>query len=248
MRRVLPILGFLLILAGIGLTSELSEAAYLPDRRDQDLTLLCVTLVLFGGGLLLAWRSRRRAERSAVVEIPAAPRVECQTAVTRRQRPMAPRISTLPTYGYCAVMVLSLVGPFFWVIHTRVSPRGIWILTPSWTLSAARYYPARTPLVLRIDNEGRWYLNERPTVPELLKATLRAEFSRRSDWVVYLDADPDIEVQAAASAMDIIQGAHGRVVIAAPAGPPGPCARFPQRCRGPEERHADKKKNRYSRD
>ena len=91
--------------------------------------------------------------------------------------------------------------------------------------------PFRAPLVLRIDGEGRWYLNEIPTSPEMLKATLGAEFSRRADWVVYLEADPDVEVRTAASAMDIVQGAHGRVVIAAPAGPPGPCARFPQRCR-----------------
>ena len=221
----------MLVLAGVLLTSELGEADCLSDHRDQDLTLLCVTLVLFGGGLLLAWRSRLRAERSAVAEIPAAPHVECQTAVTRHQRPMAPRISALPTYGYCAVMVLSLAGPFFWVIHTRLSPRGIWILTPSWTLPAALYYPARTPLVLRLDREGRWYLNETPTSPETLKATLRAEFSRRPEWVVYFEADPDLDTEQVVSAMDVVQGLHGSVVIAAPPGPPGPCGRYPERCR-----------------
>lgn len=231
MRRVLPILGFMLILTAVVLTFELGEADYSLGHRDQDLTLLCVTLVLLGGGLLLVWRSRLRAERLGIAEVPVAPHVESQTAMTRRQCPMAPRISSLPAYGYCAVMVLSLAGPFFWVIHTRLSPRGIWILTPSWTLQAAMYYPAQAPLIVRIDREGRWYLNETPTSPEMLKAALTAEFSRRPDWVVYLDADPDIEVQTAASAMDIIQGQHGRVVIAAPAGPPGPCARYPRRCR-----------------
>jgi biopolymer transport protein ExbD len=48
------------------------------------------------------------------------------------------------------------------------------------------------PLVLRIDQQSRWFLNEKPILPESLPGALGEALSQRDDWFVYLDADPTL--------------------------------------------------------
>jgi biopolymer transport protein ExbD len=58
------------------------------------------------------------------------------------------------------------------------------------------------------------FLNGKHLLHSQLNTALQAEFSRRPDWVVYLDADPDISWSEVIQAIDMVQAVHGRVILA----------------------------------
>jgi biopolymer transport protein ExbD len=72
------------------------------------------------------------------------------------------------------------------------------------------------PLVLRIDKQNRWFLNDQPVSPEGFSGALKGALSRRPEWFVYLDADPELEFGVHALAIDLIQGLHAKTILVTP--------------------------------
>ena len=56
-------------------------------------------------------------------------------------------------------------------------------------------------------------LNSKQVQLSELSAALRTEFTRRPDWVVYLDADPDISWSDVAQLIDIVEEENGKVIL-----------------------------------
>jgi biopolymer transport protein ExbD len=91
--------------------------------------------------------------------------------------------------------------------------------TTSRDLKAISFDPWLKPLVLRIDATNRWFLNGEPVTLESFPGALKKSLSRRPDWFVYLEADPDLEFRVPAHAMDMIQELHAKVILMTPGAP-----------------------------
>jgi len=70
--------------------------------------------------------------------------------------------------------------------------------------------------MVRIDAQNRWYLSGNLTSASVLPNELRAELSRRAQWMVYVEADPDVPYAWPIAAMEIVRAAHARVILLTP--------------------------------
>jgi len=90
-----------------------------------------------------------------------------------------------------------------------------------WILSDPifRCKPERWPeaLIVRIDAHNLWYLSGKLTSASALPNDLKTELSRRAQWVVYFEADPEIPYASAVGGMEIIRAAHAGVILLTPA-------------------------------
>ncbi len=74
------------------------------------------------------------------------------------------------------------------------------------------------PVVVRIGFSGRGvqpnlHLNSKLVSWENLDNALKESLELRPDWVVYVDADPEVDWQCVTDVMDIIRNAHAQVVL-----------------------------------
>jgi biopolymer transport protein ExbD len=67
-------------------------------------------------------------------------------------------------------------------------------------------------LLIYVTRDGRFYLNSVPVSASELSKSLEAEFARRADWSVYVEGDSDGQFRFVAEAMDLVRGAHGKVI------------------------------------
>jgi biopolymer transport protein ExbD len=189
------------------------------NRRSElydELSMVSGMLVLMGGVWLLLLPAMQTAERSTALEISAAPHLGPQSGGPLRRFPRRALFSGLPSYGLCAGLVLSLLAISMYVVTYTPPPVGIWVLTSDRSLKTPRYGQSDKPLVLRIDKENRWFLDGKPVSPEEFPGALKKVLDRRLDWVVYLNASPELELGAPARAMDMIQGLHAKIILVTP--------------------------------
>jgi biopolymer transport protein ExbD len=126
------------------------------------------------------------------------------------------RFSSLPPFGlfFSSTLIFSVF--FIGLILTlQFSPsRGI-------RVHLARGVPSlllAEPLVVRIGFSGRGvqpslHLNSKLVSWENLDNALEESLKLRPDWVVYVDADPEVDWQRVSDVMDIIRNAHAQVVL-----------------------------------
>ncbi len=74
------------------------------------------------------------------------------------------------------------------------------------------------PLVLRLQGArpglpSKLFLNSRHLSWEELNSGLKAELSRRSVWVVYIEVDSNLSWQDALSAIDAARAVHAKAVL-----------------------------------
>jgi len=118
-------------------------------------------------------------------------------------------------FGVLAVLMALVSSDLLW----REPAKGLLVHTSGRTLNPPSYDPWLKPLVLRIDAQNRWFLDGEQVTPEELAGMLRKALSRRPDWSVYLEADPDLEFGVPARAMDVLQGMHVTIVVVTPGAP-----------------------------
>jgi len=71
-------------------------------------------------------------------------------------------------------------------------------------------------LVVRIDREGRLFFDDQNVSPEEFPIALKKALSRRSDWAVCLNADPELPFSVPAQAMDVIHQSYAKIVLITP--------------------------------
>jgi biopolymer transport protein ExbD len=126
--------------------------------------------------------------------------------------------SIFPTIGYVwglTYLIIFLVfSPF--IFGTFRSNRGIRVrLLRPWIITAAMGELA-TGLLVYVDRSGILYLNSKRITEEELRRALEDEFARRSDWSVYVEGDSELPFSAVIRAMDLMRGAHGKVILLTP--------------------------------
>ena len=187
---------------------------------DQLLTL-SVMLVLSGLGVL-AFSTTTLAGNRTPAEYPLTI-VEAaghNYYPSRRKLPLKARFSRPPSFGfvYAAVLTTVLMPSFLIFIGNNPQSAGI-------EVHLANLGPVKTTvdswadaLVVRVGNAGngvppQLYLNSKAIAWEALGTALKAELKSRVDWVVYVEADRDVDWGSAVNAMDIIRGVGAKVVL-----------------------------------
>lgn len=172
-------------------------------------------------GIALAWLSRpnRDASRRASIRLFPGSRTGYGSAFHARRPPRAVLFSKLPSIALYLIFVsMLLLCSILFMLGLSAAlwhGNGIQVLTSSRTLSPQLGQGAR-PLVLRIDSKERWFLDAKPVSPEQFPGALREALSRRADWAVCLEADPELDFGRVAKAMDAIQGLYAKIILVTP--------------------------------
>jgi len=189
----------------------------LIGQRRVELSILSAILVFVGGSLRLVSSARQRADHRVALGISTNPSKVRYLAGSHQTLPRGAIFAGLPPFGLYMTSILMLLVFSFCVLLglALVHQRGIWVLTSN-RKSRSPTDRMVSPLVLRIDKKDQWFLDGKLVAPNQFPEVLKEALSRRPDWVVYLIADGDLEFQKPATAIDLIQGLHARVVIGAP--------------------------------
>jgi biopolymer transport protein ExbD len=205
------------------LKPRLHIEAYWRDYEDAEevveyLSLFGAVLALVGGSLLrLSSFSKRKASPSVVLLQIVAPRGN-RYQIRRRDLPLVEMSRILPLAGYVYTIFWSLLL----VVHLMwfASFARHWFAIPARLIrpgviaaSAGRH---ETGLLVYLDRNGLFYLNSKLVTPEALPAALEYELARRGDRSVYVEGDSDAAAGVVITAMDIVRGAGGKVVMMTP--------------------------------
>lgn len=157
----------------------------------------------------LAWRTRTSVGRTRAPEM--LPKIPYWTSVPWRPRPPAQILMEMPNFGLYCGWILSILMFIFMVDRTPRAPTGLMVHLPSRYVAALPRAPQSESLGVYVDTGGRFYVNGEVVSRDQLRARLQAELGRRSLWIVYIEANDDIEFRQAVYAIDTIQGLGARV-------------------------------------
>jgi biopolymer transport protein ExbD len=195
-------------LAGAGLFLMLhSRAESLHAHRKIEPVWEGTTDNQFGNGWspLAALRARRWAgfttrpwQRASNFRIPLATRNPANAA-------------SMMAMACCLCMTL-LVFPTYLLHVMGTTPQGMMVrvLGPRTVVGSEL---AGETLALWIDARNQWYFNSKPTTPRELPRLLRDGLVRQASQVVYVGADDNLEFNAVARAIDIVQREHARAIL-----------------------------------
>lgn len=192
---------------------------YLSD----ELVAFSAFVFLCGLGLLAFSMARHVGKQAAQGGLGISENAGYRYYPSRRKLPLRARFSQPPAFGLVyAVVLANVLMPSFLIFiyvwgydHPSVGIN-VHLLNPG-PLSAPRD-SWTTPLVVRVENSRvgspvRLYVNSRAIAWEALSPALKAELKSRSNWVVYVEADRDVNWGDAVNAMDIIRGVGVKVVL-----------------------------------
>jgi len=196
--------------------------AYLETEEIADyLSLWGAAFALVGASLLcLSSFSTRKASPSVLLQQIVAP---CGSPypIRRRDLPLVEMSRILPLAGYAYAVFWSLIllcgpflcGPFSFVgLRTHGIPARL--IRPG--VIAANPGRRETGLLVYVDRNGLFYFNSKLVTPEELPAALEYELARRGDQSVYVEGDSNAAAGAVITAMDIVRGVGGNVVMMTP--------------------------------
>ena len=72
------------------------------------------------------------------------------------------------------------------------------------------------PVVLRINEKGRWFFKGKAVSTDEFAVALRETFRTRPEWVVYVDANWDLDLGKVELAIDVIEGLHAKTILVTP--------------------------------
>ena len=188
--------------------------------------LLMVSIVLALCGLgILAFSITTLLDKQTIAQdqLPVLEKTGCNCYPPRRKLLLRSRLQELPPFGLVYALILAsllipscLIFLHEWGYDHRSVGIDVHLLKPGLLKTASDSWAE--PLVGRVENVGpgsppRLYLNSKLVGWEALAPELKTKLKSRSDWVVFIEADDDINWGDAVNAMDIIRGAGARVVL-----------------------------------
>lgn len=190
------------------------DAEYVVD----ELSLLGAVFASVGMSLLcLSSFSTRKASPSVLLLQIVAPRGS-PYPIRRRDLPQAEMSRILPLAGYTyaifwsLLLVVHLMMLAFFTRHRFAIPARL--IRPG--VIAANADRHENGLLVYVDRNGLFYLNSKLVTPEALPAALEYELARRGDRSVYVEGDSDAAAGVVITAMDIVHGVGGKVVMMTP--------------------------------
>jgi biopolymer transport protein ExbD len=134
----------------------------------------------------------------------------------RKRRPM-PRFHRIPNFGL--FFFIAMLAPLIAFMILRVSvtvSMGIKTHLTRPTGFSVNIDPHSKPLLVWIDADSNFFLNEKKIARNDLRAALKRELSKRAELTVYFEADGNIFFGDAAFAMNEIKNASGKLVWLTP--------------------------------
>lgn len=189
------------------------------EEVEPILRWLTFCLVLGGLGLLatmaLERADKRRSERRRIVIVEPSEQGHSTWPV---RFPPAKLITGLPHFGLvCGTVIGILVMIMMYFEMDRPIPKGLLVSL------AGREQPTRDPvlhppIIVRIETTtprgpSRVFVNSKPVEWKDLSSALTGELKTRSEWVVYVDGDPNLPWFDVVNAVDAIRGVHARAVL-----------------------------------
>jgi len=171
---------------------------------------LFLSVICFGAGLGSLNLARPTVSGIAVTSLSAS------HSQASPRFSLRPRFHRLPPFGLIGSLGLFLVIVPLWMMQFGDLPSkglSVDLVRPGLPAQATPWPEA---IRLRIDVHNRWYLNDALTSGSALPNALKAALSRRAQWVVYIEADPDVPYGGPVAAMEIVRAAHARVILLTP--------------------------------
>ncbi|HEX4074342.1 MAG TPA: biopolymer transporter ExbD, partial [Candidatus Acidoferrales bacterium] len=142
-----------------------------------------------------------------------------QRASLRRRPTLMSPSSSPPTVGYlyaatCFLIFLA-IAPLQLSIFRRDLGIPVRVIRPEVMMRPSGDQEI-TGLLVYVDRNDNLYLNSKPMTAAELPGALEDEFARRADWSVYVEGDPDLAYGTVIHAMDLVRGAHGKVILLTP--------------------------------
>lgn len=191
--------------------------------RDFETWKLCISwltflLILIGSGSLLFPAAIQVCTLTAKSSGAASHRNISSEYSPTIAKPLPKLISGLPSFGVTYTVIAS-VAVFFVVGYNHFPSRGLRIHliaqppgnVDTWT----------KPLVVYVRSQGwnvepKFYVNSKLVPWNQLGEAIKEELSRRSEWVVYVQVDPDLPWEVAAEVIDIAKSLPAKTVLLTP--------------------------------
>jgi biopolymer transport protein ExbD len=136
----------------------------------------------------------------------------------RRYSPVQ-RLSGLPSFGLVCATILSVVVVMAILVNydNRRPSRGI-RASVRRECQKAKGSMSTPPPIVRVQGEGpdsptRLYLNSKFVPGDDFESALKEDLGRRPDWVVCVEADPNLSWAQVVSTIDTIRGLQANVVL-----------------------------------
>jgi biopolymer transport protein ExbD len=205
----------IVVTTGSGFYRDLYEAA----RWMSLIPVLGGLGLLFRAPLVGAWNRHNQVQRLGILETSGP---EYRSWPPRSHA--AKRVLGLPSFGLICATLWSFLLMSLLAVHSNQVARGIWVSIskhPSPNQEASFSEP---PLLIRLEDAGpalppRLYLGSVLVSWEELKGALKVEIKRRPEWVVYVDADPNVSWGDVVNVIDAIRGLNASPVLLT-TGPP----------------------------
>ena len=133
---------------------------------------------------------------------------------------LKPAISGLPSFGLVCALFLSWLIMFHIVFYQEwhCHSNGVIVSVMQHVPPAQDSDRRVEPLVLRLQGArpglpSKLFLNSKQLPWEELNRGLKAELSRRSVWVVYIEVDSNLPWQDALTAIDAVRAVHAKAVL-----------------------------------
>ena len=195
----------LLVLGAVGVLMIIRSA--ILSRQEKQASLIKAYALTQAGPQSPAFR-RAAVSGSIRVIHPASEGKYIGDPRPSRARPL----SGLSSIALLLIEVLLVLIITFLVLRP-ITPKGIRIrlLRPG---VSAQPSPGIQPLVVRVERDGRLYVNSELVPTERLDSLLRKELNRRPpDWPVYVEGDGDMDWGDVLDVIDRLRGLHAEVVL-----------------------------------
>jgi len=167
--------------------------------------------------LVFFWKRQEKSQQGLIFE-----RFESGRGAWRPKLPQTKPTSTLPSFGlFCGTILSFVVIAFMMIFAIRPLPKGIRVFIrnphPEITLTGV----TGRPIVVPIEDRGpnlpyRLYVGSKLVSRNELESALSDELKRRPDWVVGVEADPNLPWMAVVDAVDGIKQVQAKAVLLTP--------------------------------
>lgn len=192
------------------------------DDFYQIIWILSFALVLAGIGLVARCIGTEIGRRLTRAQRAGSYDSINRTYYPRTQKLLPNRFSGLPPFGLVAVVISFVFLLSVWLpMSLRRVSKGLYVFVLKPGVPAPGIDRWTQPLIVRIRDVGvqeppHLYVNSTAVSWDRLRYALKLGLSRRSEWVVYVAADPNVPWGDALQVMDISRGLHAKVILLTP--------------------------------
>jgi biopolymer transport protein ExbD len=188
-----------------------------PEPSEDYIHANWLAMFLIALGIVLPVQAAfaRRASDYALPRM--LPELRLRQVIAWRTQRAIVRMSALPVHFVTVFAGLELVLITVFMTITPITPQGLTVDLVTRQIAKATDSPWPETLSLYARANGAIYLNGAEVAPGELRARLQQELNKRTVWIVYIEADNDVEAGIAFSMIDTVQGLGAQVFWITPA-------------------------------